>query len=1510
MLINRSLKQLSNYISSKSYDQAEAKLVDLSNSLVITYFIPNESKFKQELLPTILQRVLPITYNEQLNLRFQAESFLTHWYSLLSSFSPVYLLGVYQKIQTTTLQPAAQASLLTFLTNALHYISPELRAEYLGTCHSLLLSSQPEFLSHLTQSDWQLLADTFSLQIIPSIVKFLLNSPLTVAVVTFLKEDPETILPIILAGSNLQFLKEIIPLIPSSIYINLSLLKDKLFNAIRSQNSSDISGAIEIITLLVNRPRHQEDRENWKEIFQEVSNLWTKTSVLTHKAAIIDLFSNAAKFSLIPISTLHKFMYFDSSTPTVISTAIIKSASFFVKYEKKIPHGLPEFLYNNAIEKDPLLFVATIEFLVECFNEFYQIAPRWAEKILDVCINPLPQYFVEQNAVIRLLKTIDWNVFPEQNLRINILDIIMNFIDKPHPSVVPEVQALINESNHKIILPYTKLDWYEKAPSYLTLLPNCDPLFIMELLDFGLLSSASYPIAIDAIVNELTPKDNHVAKKLFKRALFVIIEALKILKIDYHSSSSLKKSATKEWSSFSKGLGELFAMINDNLQNTAFGKIVDSSLLLLSVTTNYVKMSVNRASDLIEIAKIFGTAFTINSCKVVQSVFKNFKDVKISMQIYSFFTKIFPYDHSEYVSLFGIECLPKYQGSSISAYINVAANSNREVLKKLGPKTGKFNTFLALKNDPDKKAMVETSIKEIPFEKWQIEEEDFEFIGTLKDIHVKDLTFLDEIHKKVVQNYPSAFIIDNETKYDTSFILEEIPETVSLDHEIPSTFEGDLNENNFESLVREVDISSLSIYKVIESNTATLTSFLWFSKRAVTDDDFSKIEQFAINRAFYASKTLKYSLPKNDISLSDSYSFSAFSQEANQEFLNGSNRNNYKTVLSFLAYASRMNLMQKIDLDKWLKIFVIDRNNNQSIISFLLLTTCIRKKWNELSQDELNFITNSMADLGIHDLSEFNLVKLFKESHGFIRMAIEGVISIDPTRFQPEDFPFFADIFLGPENFEKRFDSIVNYLLDFASNPELNTDDTTVFQFYYEAVSIFSKYLYPSPQLSLSENFDFPRKVSILEKYFPSNIAAEPFQIVPIPPLNTSLDNNDDTNKEIEETGNGELNKPLDTKPSEGNTISQDPEDNNTVVPNKDNENNEDAKTKDNENNEDAQTKDDVSLSNGTSQNNINSNNTKEQEIKAKRINHVIESLFKLFEKSRAFDEFMFSLIFHFEINAEQYQRLVSQIKYMRSSSPFMCHLVVKELSKIDPGTTIAITIQDDSKTPSYTRQLISLLSSPNCPKLHSKEIHSVCSKLKPVLFDLLFKGFDSLDDRVYDKFYSPGLLSSLYLNNVSSSVIVNIKLRACVIDSYGAECAKQLFHLDDKAICTYFNTVSPDAAKVDLFEKLMAALITQKCYLSNSIKYIKMIMKNIPLSQIQSGLTRDYNLNGPHFTNIYLMTHIFEKQLEQSEDDLAKDKWAESRSSILEKIKNKDRAELLFNPDLPNSFIKLLSME
>ena len=110
-------------------------------------------------------------------------------------------------------------------------------------------------------------------------------------------------------------------------------------------------------------------------------------------------------------------------------------------------------------------------------------------------------------------------------------------------------------------------------------------------------------------------------------------------------------------------------------------------------------------------------------------------------------------------------------------------------------------------------------------------------------------------------------------------------------------------------------------------------------------------------------------------------------------------------------------------------------------------------------------------------------------------------------------------------------------------------------------------------------------------------------------------------------------------------------------------------------------------------QNNINSNNTKEQETKAKRINHVIESLFKLFEKSRAFDEFMFSLIFHFEINAEQYQRLVSQIKYMRSSSPFMCHLVVKELSKIDPGTTIAITIQDDSKTPSYTRQLISLLS-------------------------------------------------------------------------------------------------------------------------------------------------------------------------------------------------------------------------
>lgn len=1038
MFISRSLKQLLSFINDKNYEQAGAKLVEISNSLVIINFIPSYSKFKSDLLPSILQAVLPITYNEQLSLRLQAESFLIHWYSLLSSFSPVYLLDVYQTLQITTLQPAAQASLLTFLTNSLHYISPEKREDYLGTCHSLLLSSQPEFLNHLTESDWELLATTFSKQIIPSIVSFLLNSPLAYAVVTFLQKDPEAIIPIIANGGKLQLLKQIIPLIPSKIPFSIQLLKNRLFESIRSQNSQFISSAIEIIILLINRPRLKSDRENWTEVFSEISNLWETTTNVSQKAAMVELFTSATKNSMIPISSLHRFMVFDKSTPTVISVSIIRCSLLFVKKQNKIPKGLIQFLKEKAIDREPLEFLAIIEFLIECFNDLYLIAPKSAEQLLDLCINPLSQYFVEQNAILRLLKSIDYSVFDMKKVRTNILDIILYFIRNPHSSVIIEVKSLIDTLN--VSLPYTKLDWFEKAHLYLFLLPFCDPTFIMELLDFNLLTAASYPDAVISIANEITEKDSKLANSLFFRCLHVVFESLKVLKIDFNAISSIKKSATQEWSQLCFQLPEMSSMINEGLSNTPFGRVIDSSLYLLSATVKYVDLATNCGIDMIELANIYGTSFAVNSCKLVYEVSKKFVDFKVSQHVSTFFTKTFPFDESLSISKIAIDCLHKHELNLISGYLIVAANIDRNLLQYVTfSENDLFKTFLAFKDDLSKKDYIIKCIQNIPFADWQINEEDVDFFVNTKfdfQIHIHDIENLDEIHKKVYDVCPSLFFVDFDIVFDNENVIDDISETVYFEMSIKE-YESEIETSDSIDLI-EFEPELISPYKHFKPSKPLLMAFLWFStrKNVLDQPSFEKIE---------------------------SYSFSQLNKDS-------------RFVLSFLGYSNRHKY--QIDVEKWTGSFTMKRNDRNSILSFVLLTSWIRKPFSSLTQNELNCITRSMNDIGIYDLSEYNLYNLYKERNGDIKMVVDSVISIDPSRF--EEFPFFYDLFITDveDFFLNKFDLLLEKVKD---DPNL----------LFEIVSLFSRYMLPVPNVALQLYYDIPPFLVYMLKFYHTNIKLE-----------------------------------------------------------------------------------------------------------------------------------------------------------------------------------------------------------------------------------------------------------------------------------------------------------------------------------------------------------------------------------------------------------------------------------
>ena len=994
-------KLFNKLLSSGKLEEAEVKLKDISSSLSVVYFNPLDKRnYKKDALPLLLVTCLPLTFHENIKLRLQAQSTLNHWSALVSAFSPHVLLECFQNFDVTTLKPEAHAAIFSFWTNALRCVSPNLRSTYMGFLHPLLVSSKPDLLTNVTMEVWKLIRETLEVSNIHSVLPMLVNSPLDKQVAFLCEKSPNPLFNYVLKEAELQFIKKTLPYWPDNLPFDMNIISKRLLDAINGENSSEISTSIEIVSILVQRKgeiTHEQHKEIWTKIYDSCINLWNTKATIAQKAAIIDLLS---KTPFVSIDHLEKLIIFDDSVPSPIKISIVKLCSSFVAHGK-IPKNLFEFLENELSERDPLMYIAILEFLARSINDLYKLCPQHTFKLLERSLTPLPKYFVEQVNVIKIFKNIDYSLVKEISSDM-VQSVMLQFLKDPHPSVIQEMKLFFEKKKKFITLPISKLDWVECSPQLIELVRECDPFFISELIDGGYIPPASYPYAIRTIIENIDPNDKGRNALLIKRALYVVTKATSALGFDH----SMRALSTKEWTVVTENFEEMVNVINDNLQDTSFGMILASSLDLLNATIPSVDLHFAEIETLYTIAIELSPAYCEQCCDLVSRLHDKFsethhvgnskKERRIDELKFTYFRQSFPFASSVSVSRAAIKTLPDEQiFNLVPQYIEEACFHSPEILnfslekcmiRKLNVKVPLSPIFL-LVNSPD---YIKQSYPQFPYHQWKLEEDQVEKYAellekyNLVDIKVTNYDDLDGSHKELIARCPNRFVIQETDKEKAAKNQRTFELPIDIAMNIPNQQATFLGFDDIKETVQEEPVFSCSFkpYPHQDKSLSSLIQFLWISNRRISDDKFKDVEQSILP---FAST-------------------------------------NPKAVISFLGYAARHGF--KINAEKWAESIKIKVYEPRDLIAFGLLTylSAYSRKSEEnegetseevpLSQAEERLRANVSLLLGINYKDSFAFVSKVANTYGAKRFALESIMYAEKERFEKDTgLPLFKYIF-------------------------------------------------------------------------------------------------------------------------------------------------------------------------------------------------------------------------------------------------------------------------------------------------------------------------------------------------------------------------------------------------------------------------------------------------------------------------------------------------------------------
>ena len=969
-------------IQSGNIDKISRALTAAKNETHLSAFLQqNDITSKQSILG-LMALVLPLASHDDVKLRMQSQTFISYWSSLLSAFSPNLLRSAFSEIDTSALQPPAQAALFTFWAHSLRSVAKSQRQQLVGTCHSLLLGTKAEYLTNVTNDVWELIRETVQTETLKSIIVFLIDSPLAKTVAFLCQKSPQHFFSIVAVRSSLQFIKELIGFWPAEKQIDPNVLKNVLLNHINGTNSSTRSTSLEIMCLLLERynikgkPVHPPatDMPFWRETITAVIGIY-KESTIAQKSAIIGLLKEACKIKLVSLDDVKQFLNFEASTPSPIIVASIHLSSLFIN-NGMIPEKLLDFLHLQAIERDPIIYISIFEFLQESFNELYKIVPNSATELLNLCLNPLPRYFVEKVQAIQLLKRIDFKCFPERKLKTSIMEIVLKFIEDPHPSVIAEIPSLLEQVN--LQLPLTSLNWFENASSYLPLISSIDPSFVVEMIDTGLLPPASYEISIDMILQQVRRmKTLRNAEAIFSRVMSVLIAGLKALDLPFDKCLLATQSA--DWNHISSALPELLDVVSGPLLSSTFGKIMNSSILIIASIVSQCRIDSNVVIGLLEVCVALSQAFTSAVCSLVVSL-KEMSDIlfpkakeRIQETVDLFFQQQFPFDVAEPVAL---ACLQLGVQSSICGpYIYTSAETSRKVLLFLAKENDDLPLSSAFLVAKKREEYMKLCAGEIPFDDWVYEEdEDEAILDVFSEVNVIDFSALPNYKKKAVLDHKKVFkfqtedITKDEMNEDT-ISIEQVEERKQVfletpitekqkqrkDQSVPKWYQQPEDaavdckeeEEKAEEVYEHVNVLPDSIYPHREQTVADLLGFLWFSFRKLSIDEWKTVEHFVLKAV-----------------------------------------DDDRLLSACLAYATRHSL--PINKDKWCNKLQLERRHFKLLAATILLSLIELP----LTPIQATFIEDVMIELGYINATEENVMQSLRQETGLALLAVQKIASL------------------------------------------------------------------------------------------------------------------------------------------------------------------------------------------------------------------------------------------------------------------------------------------------------------------------------------------------------------------------------------------------------------------------------------------------------------------------------------------------------------------------------------
>jgi hypothetical protein len=1338
----RPLEHFRQVVAREPPEKVSEKLAEIASTLCIAYFDPARQRYKKNLLPLILQHILPLTSHPHVGLRVHVESFLTRQYSLILAFCPNSLLTAYARLDTQTLQPAAQASIFIFWSSCLRFVPPRLRTDEVGTCLSILLSSEIELLTKVPTETWVLLRDSLPDRLLRSVLTDVLNKgSLTEPVSILCGRDPQGLLPVVLANYPLQFVKLFLSnwTVSKRGRIDLAWVSARLLGALESSDSGEISCALEIIFLLLTRlsdpPR---DCPDWRKLFAATEAHWGLASAtLAQKAKILDIFGAAVRCGILVVSEIKRFLSFASVLGPVLLVPIVRLATIFVERTRTIPHGLLDFLTRIALKRKPTLFIATINCLAGCFHTLHAIAPLRTERVLNLCLNPLPDYFVEQVAILQMFAAFDWSLFPVDKLRTKLVDIILAFTYRPHPSVIPEIVALLGTMS--VELPYSRLDWFEDGASYLAFLPQVRFDFVLELLDMDLLPIAAVPEAVDSLTHSLTATSPETRIQVFSRALSIVLGALHALKLDFDGRKSLDKYKTDKWDHYCDPLPALLEHVDGYFPKTAFGSVLGASLGLVAEAVTQLRLSPSSAFAILSIAGFLGCTFTHACCRIIMKFAISNPDPKVQAVVSRFFALSFPFDCAVEVACAALDCLPAAEWPKLTEYFACAADIDRSVLLRWNPPNPQvFRTFLALKHLPKRQSYVKHCISALPFAEWVVVEDDFEFIGGLSDIAVGDEEALSPMHARLVSLFPSAFAVRGEAEVAGPSFSYSLNSATTLSVEVSDQYDADLPADSGGDTQIQ---APLSPYLLRQPSHSDLFAYLWYSIHNRLDSEkWTDVQRYAL-------------------STRDS-----------------------KFHVAFLGYALRHLLA--VDTEAWARKIVVDRNDRTTYYSFAFFCNFIHKPWDSLTGDELALIGNSMTELGLRRPTPQNLLVNYRTKTGILKMVAEAVMAIDPTRFR--EFPLVEYVVSSRRHFFENFTGILETMA--------GSEECAV-----EALALFSRFLFPQLPHSLSEQFEIPPAVPQFEKFMPSQIEVSPF-------------------------------------------------------------------------------------------------------LRASVSEDIAELLVSFFENHRTCDSFFFFVLFHLDISIDRYERAIVPLREFTPSHNLHLHYALRRLASLDHSNEPI----EHLKRPSYSRDFISLMTSPFAPTLSREIRNSILKSLTPVLFNLLPKGFETISTSVFDLRMEPVEESVLAVQPVSAESLARARSVFTVSPSMTCQVLDFLYQSQPEVLCMYFNTTSLDAAFVELSHVIVQILRTEKRYLKDTAQTMNRLLKFAPLVQLFMVFVSAEFLNAPEFANIFLMYTMFSRKIRDSEDDRMIANWKVVQELLPERVTNPARLEALQAENPLEVWIKL----